>query len=171
VRIIVATNQDLTSLIANKRFREDLYYRLNVLPLHLPTLRERPEDIRQLVEHFIGKIATRKSTINSISDEAIQVLKEYTWFGNVRELANVMERLVLLSPGTVIQRQEVEDVLNIPTRGNTLLKTPSDIWSLVDEFRKVGMGARKIAKILTQKGYEIKYYQIAYHFDKLKTKH
>ena len=80
----------------------------------------------------------------------------------------MIERLVLLSPGAVIQRQEVEDVLNIPARGNSLSKAPSDIWSLVDEFRKAGMGARKIAKILTQKGYEIKYYQIAYYFDKLK---
>ena len=166
VRIIVATNQDLTSLIANKRFREDLYYRLNVLPLHLPALRERSEDISQLVEHFMGEIRAKNSTINSISDEAMQVLKEYSWFGNVRELANVTERLVLLSPGAVIQRQEVEDVLNIPTRENSSVKTSSDIWSLVDEFRKAGMGARKIAKILTQKGYEIKYYQIAYHFDK-----
>jgi PAS domain S-box-containing protein len=169
VRIVVATNQDLPQLVAAKRFREDLYYRLNVLPLHLPPLRGRPEDISQLVEHFIQQLATKQSTINGISDEAVRVLKEYAWFGNVRELANVVERLVLLSPSPIIEKQHVEDVLNVPNRTNSSLKTDSDMWSLVAEFRKAGMGARKIAKLLTQKGYEIKYYQIAYHLDKEKS--
>lgn len=169
VRIIVATNQDLTYLVASKRFREDLYYRLNVLPLHLPPLRERPEDISPLVNHFMRKLAKKQSVIKIISDEALHALKDYPWFGNVRELANVVERLVLLSPSSEIEKQHVKDVLDGP-KANISSKTASDMWSLVDEFHKAGMGARKIAKLLGQKGYEVKYYQIAYRLDKKKTK-
>lgn len=168
LRIIGATNQDLERLVANKIFREDLYYRLNVLPLHLPPLRERSGDIGLLAEYFIRKLKTRKSTINRISDEAVQVLKSYPWSGNVREFANVMERLVLLSPGETIEKQHVEEVLNFPHRISSPSMASPDIWSLVDEYRKNGMGARKIATILAQKGYEIKYYQVAYHLDKTK---
>jgi len=170
VRILVATNQDLTHLISIKKFREDLYYRLNVLPLHLPPLRERPEDISRLVEHFIRKQGVKRSVIKRISDEAMQMLKEYPWLGNVRELANVVERLVLLSPNPKIEKQHVEDVLNISHQSNTALKTAPDMWALVEELRKSGIGARKIAKLLAQKGYDIKYYQIAYRFDKEKAK-
>lgn len=170
VRILVATNQDLTHLISIKKFREDLYYRLNVLPLHLPPLRERPEDISRLVEHFIRKQGVKRSVIKRISDEAMQMLKEYPWLGNVRELANVVERLVLLSPSPKIEKQHVEDVLNISHQSNTALKTAPDMWALVEELRKSGIGARKIAKLLAQKGYDIKYYQIAYRFDKEKAK-
>lgn len=168
VRILVATNQDLPHLVTTRKFREDLYYRLNVLPLHLPSLRERREDISRLVEHFIQEFATKRSIIKSISGEAIEVLKEYPWFGNVRELANVVERLVLLSPGPELERQQVEDIINVSNQSKTSLKTPTDMWTLVEEFRKAGMGARKIAKLLVQKGYEIKYYQIAYYLDKEK---
>jgi len=168
LRIIGATNQDLERLVANKIFREDLYYRLNVLPLHLPPLRERSGDIGLLAEYFIRKLKTRKSTINRISDEAVQVLKSYPWSGNVREFANVMERLVLLSPGETIEKQHVEEVLNFPHRISSPSMASPDIWSFVDEYRKNGMGARKIATILAQKGYEIKYYQVAYHLDKTK---
>lgn len=170
VRILVATNQDLTQLVATRKFREDLYYRLNVLPLHLPPLRERPEDISWLVEHFIQEFATKRSIIKNISAEALEVLKEYPWFGNVRELANVVERLVLLSPCPELKRQHVEDVINVSNQSNISLETPTDMWTLVEEFRKAGMGARKIAKLLAQKGYEIKYYQIAYYLDKEKDK-
>lgn len=166
VRILVATNQDLTTLMASNRFREDLYYRLNVLPLHLPPLRERLQDICPLVEHLVEQFS-EKFTVTSISEEAKQALKEHPWLGNVRELRNVIERMVLLSPGSIIEKTSVENVLLAASRTNTA-KTRSDMWSLVDEFRKTGMGARKIAKILGQKGYEVKYYQIAYYLDKRK---
>jgi PAS domain S-box-containing protein len=170
VRILVATNQDLTQLVAAKRFREDLYYRLNVLPLHLPPLRERPDDIGLLAEHFIRRFAARRPAVKTVSPGGVEALREYPWFGNVRELANVVERLVLLSPGPVIERRQVEEVLNVAGRAGAAANAPADMWELVDDFRRAGMGARKIAKILGQKGYEVKYYQIAYYFDKVRTK-
>ncbi len=168
VRVLVATNQDLTELVATKKFREDLYYRLNVLPLHLPPLRERLDDIRLLVEHFIRKFASRRPVIKTISPEGLQLLKEYPWFGNVRELANVVERLVLLSPSPAIERRHVEEVLNVSKTAGVSAQTSADMWALVDDFRRAGMGARKIAKRLGQKGFNVKYYQVAYHLDKAK---
>ncbi len=169
VRILVATNQDLTRLVALNRFREDLYYRLNVLPLHLPPLRERPEDIGRLAEHFVRRLSAHRPPVKSISPEATQALREYPWFGNVRELANVVERLVLLSPGAEIGRQQVAEVVNAASKPEAAAAQPAaDVWALVGEFRKLGMGARKIARVLTQKGYDIKYYQVAYRLDKEK---
>ncbi len=168
VRILVATNQDLTRLVAINRFREDLYYRLNVLPLHLPPLRERPEDISRLVEHFVRKLATNRQPVRSVSPEAVQALGEYPWFGNVRELANVVERLVLLSPGAEIVRRQVAEVVNVPNKPCAAANPPADVWALVEEYRKMGLGARKIARVLAQKGYDIKYYQVAYRLDKEK---
>ncbi len=170
VRILVATNQDLPHLVATKRFREDLYYRLNVLPLHLPPLRERGDDVRLLAEHFIRKFMAKRPVLKTISPEGLQALKEYPWFGNVRELANVVERLVLLSPGATIERRHVEEVLNVAHKSGAASQTPADMWALVDDFRRAGMGARKIARLLGQKGFDVKYYQIAYHFDKVKAK-
>lgn len=169
VRILVATNQDLTRLVAVNRFREDLYYRLNVLPLHLPPLRERPEDISRLVEHFVRKLATNRQPVKSVSPEAVQALREYPWFGNVRELANVVERLVLLSPGAEIGRRQVAEVVNVPDKPGAAANPPADVWALVEEYRKMGMGARKIARVLAQQGYDIKYYQVAYRLDKEKS--
>lgn len=168
VRILVATNQDLTKLVATKRFREDLYYRLNVLPLHLPPLRERLDDVRLLAEHFIRKFAAKRPVVKTISPEGIKVLKEYPWFGNVREFANVVERLVLLSPSPVIEKRHVEEVLSVSQKAGAAANTPGDMWALADDFRRAGMGARRIAKVLAQKGYEVKYYQVAYHLDKAK---
>ncbi|MDR7865729.1 MAG: sigma 54-interacting transcriptional regulator [Sporomusaceae bacterium] len=169
VRILVATNKDLTRLVAVNRFREDLYYRLNVLPLHLPPLRERPEDIGRLAEHFVRRLSTHRPPVKSISPEAIGALREYPWFGNVRELANVVERLVLLSPGAEIGRRQVAEVVNVASKPEAAAAQPAaDVWALVGEFRKLGMGARKIARVLTQKGYDIKYYQVAYRLDKEK---
>ena len=169
VRILVATNQDLTRLVALNRFREDLYYRLNVLPLHLPPLRERPEDIGSLAEHFVRRLSAHRPPVKSISPEATQALREYPWFGNVRELANVVERLVLLSPGTEIGRRQVAEVASGAGKPEAAAaKASADVWSLVEEFRKLGMGARKIARVLNQKGYDIKYYQVAYRLDKEK---
>ncbi|MTV49979.1 PAS domain S-box protein [Heliobacillus mobilis] len=98
VKIIAATNQDLEQMVAEGRFREDLYYRLNVIPIHLPPLRERQEDIPLLVEHFIGKIARNlDKKIEGISREALAMLMEYPWPGNVRELENIIERVVTLT--------------------------------------------------------------------------
>ena len=104
VRLIAATNRDLKKMVADREFRNDLYYRLNVFPIHLPPLRERPEDIPLLVKAFTFKIARRMGrNIDSIPAEALRTLSGMEWPGNVRELENVVERAVLLTRGNVLQ--------------------------------------------------------------------
>ena len=102
-RLIAATNRDLAALVEEKRFRADLFYRLNVFPVHMPPLHERPEDIPLLVRHFVEHYARRmKRAIETIPSETMEVLTRYRWPGNVRELQNLMERAVILSPGPVL---------------------------------------------------------------------
>ena len=104
VRVVAATNQDLGELVNKKLFRADLFYRLNVIPLCLPPLRGRIQDILPLTEFFVAKFAARfNKTIDSIPEEVIEVLKGHDWPGNIRELQNCIERAVLFSPGTVLR--------------------------------------------------------------------
>jgi two-component system nitrogen regulation response regulator NtrX len=103
VRIIAATNKVLEEEIRSGAFREDLYYRLNVVPFVVPPLRERREDIPALIEHFLEMFCVREGLERkNISLEALEVLKKGAWPGNVRELKNVVERLVIMSPGKTI---------------------------------------------------------------------
>ncbi|QOL48487.1 sigma-54-dependent Fis family transcriptional regulator [Massilia litorea] len=98
VRIVAATNEDLQQAVANGKFRMDLYYRLNVYPVHIPPLRERTDDIPLLTEHFVGKYnAVYGKRILGVSDKALQALMHYAWPGNIRELENMMERGVILT--------------------------------------------------------------------------
>jgi transcriptional regulator with PAS, ATPase and Fis domain len=98
VRVIAATNRDLRQMVADGRFQEDLYYRLNVIPIHIPPLRERREDIPVLVEHFIAKHAQRAGKrIEAVAPGVMQGLHASDWPGNVRELENTIERAVVLS--------------------------------------------------------------------------
>ena len=104
VRLVAATNCDLAKMVAEGRFRSDLYYRLNVFPIAMPTLRERPEDIPRLVRHFTQRFARRMSRrIESIPSATMDALVRYPWPGNVRELQNIIERAVILSPGPTLQ--------------------------------------------------------------------
>ena len=104
VRVIAATNQDLAGLVSEKQFRMDLYYRLNVFPIALPALRQRPDDIPALVAHFAQKFGTRMSKrISKISDTGMDALIRYAWPGNIRELQNLVERAVILSTGEVLE--------------------------------------------------------------------
>jgi formate hydrogenlyase transcriptional activator len=104
VRVVAATNQDLGQLVSRKLFRADLFYRLNVIPLFLPPLRERVQDILPLTEFFITKFAARlNKTIDSIPEEVVDVLKAHDWPGNIRELQNCIERAMLFSPGSVLR--------------------------------------------------------------------
>jgi two-component system, NtrC family, response regulator AtoC len=108
IRIICATNKDLQKQVEQNKFRDDLYYRLNVINVHMPPLRERKEDIPALVEHFLAKhrySATAQPA--AISEEALKRLTEYEWPGNVRELENVVERAVVLSRGQIITSREL----------------------------------------------------------------
>jgi formate hydrogenlyase transcriptional activator len=101
VRLIAATNRDLVRAVEEKEFRGDLFYRLHVFPLHLPALRERPEDIPTLIRHFVAKCAARlHKRIDVIPEEAIQSMTKWKWPGNIRELENFIERSVILSEGT-----------------------------------------------------------------------
>ncbi|PYQ41789.1 MAG: hypothetical protein DMF77_14870 [Acidobacteria bacterium] len=108
VRVIAATNRDIKRLVEDGRFLEDLFYRLNVIPLVLPPLRERREDIPVLVEHFLRKHAHRSGRkIEEIREEALARLNAYDWPGNVRELENTIERAVVLSGGPVIEARDI----------------------------------------------------------------
>src|SRR3546814_13266457 len=99
VRIISGSARDLTAEIAEKRFREDLYYRLNVVPVHIPPLRERRDDIAALCDHFVSRYAAeRRVPPPEISAEAMAALQAHDWPGNVRELRNVVERVMILAP-------------------------------------------------------------------------
>jgi transcriptional regulator with GAF, ATPase, and Fis domain len=103
VRVVAATNQDLAELVSKKLFRADLFYRLNVIPLFLPPLRERVQDIPALTEFFVEKFAARlNKPIELIPDEVMAALKAHDWPGNIRELQNFIERAVLFSPGSAL---------------------------------------------------------------------
>ncbi|MEZ5682414.1 MAG: nitrogen regulation protein NR(I) [Erythrobacter sp.] len=115
VRIVAATNRDLAPMIAAGTFREDLFYRLNVVPIHLPPLRERREDIGALVRHFLGQAAAEGLPRRQVSEDAVSVLSERNWQGNVRELRNVVFRLALMARDEVIDRGAVEDCLPAET--------------------------------------------------------
>jgi formate hydrogenlyase transcriptional activator len=126
VRLVAATNRDLARMVADRQFRSDLYYRLNVFPLTLPPLRERREDIPLLVQYFVQQHARRlKRTIESIPAEAMAALTRYSWPGNVRELENFIERRVLLSPGPIL-RVAVDDLKAPPDLPDAAATTLAD---------------------------------------------
>lgn len=136
VRIIAATNKDLPLEVANKRFREDLYYRLNVFPIYLPPLRDRVEDIPILVNHFIEKYNKELNKhINLISEEALKKLCEYHWPGNIRELENIIERSCVLCEGNVIGIEQI--LLNIKEPSYNLnLEKIMPLKDAINQFKK-----------------------------------
>jgi transcriptional regulator with GAF, ATPase, and Fis domain len=103
VRLISATNADLARMVREGKFREDLYYRLSAFPLAIPSLRERPEDVRLLAEHFLQKFSPGLP-VPVLSDEALAMLQAEDWRGNIRELQNVMERALILGCGQAVVR-------------------------------------------------------------------
>ena len=108
IRILAATNKDLEAMVAEGRFRKDLYYRLNILPLYVPPLRERPEDIPELADFFLQRFKRETNKpIEGFSQEAMDQLLSYSWPGNVRELENAVERAVVFCKGTVIQASDL----------------------------------------------------------------
>ena len=109
VRFVLATNQDLTNMVQDGLFREDLYYRINVVNIHLPPLRERTGDIPLLADHFLGKYCEEMDRTRKISNTAVDALRAYDWPGNVRELENAIERAVLLSRTPTIEPTDLPD--------------------------------------------------------------
>ena len=116
VRIIAATNRDLRQLISQGLFREDLYYRLNVVPLRLPPLRERIEDIPDLVRHFLRKAEDEGLPHKTLDNEALDLLRRHRWPGNVRELENLIRRLAVLQSGDTISAMSVSTELKEPAK-------------------------------------------------------
>ncbi len=108
VRVIAASNRNLLADVANGLFREDLYYRLNVIPINIPPLRDRKEDIPLLLEHFLKKNAGR-SAVKKISSDALEMLMRHRWPGNVRELENAVERMVIMTTGDLITTEQIPD--------------------------------------------------------------
>jgi len=158
VRVIAATHQDLEKLVAEGRFREDLYYRLAVIPLQAPPLRERPEDVPLLVDRFVEQFSRRKSDRPTRFDPpTLQSLQAYAWPGNVRELENLVQRLVILNRGKQITLKELPEKYRCATLpieepevageieqadGGSPVPPPAPVWSddgldfngLVSEF-------------------------------------
>jgi two-component system response regulator PilR (NtrC family) len=118
VRVIAATNQPLDQLVKARQFREDLFYRLNVIPIRTPPLRERREDITLLANHFVRRFRREMDrAVSGISSGAMALLEQYSWPGNVRELENVIERAVALETSTVIQPERLPETLHAHSSG------------------------------------------------------
>jgi formate hydrogenlyase transcriptional activator len=118
-RLLAASNRDLLQGVKEREFRSDLYYRLNVFPILIPPLRERREDIRPLIEHFVRKFATQmKKSITSIPAKTMELLVRWDWPGNIRELENFVERSVILTPGAVLQSPLSELQTTVPENGD-----------------------------------------------------
>ena len=127
VRLIAATNRDLEEMVAEKQFREDLYFRLNVFPIRIPPLRERPEDISLLVQYYVDKYSQRMNKrIDVVPEETMAALCRYSWPGNIRELQNLIERAVIMTPGNVLQIQ-VSDLQESNRISSSMAGTLEDV--------------------------------------------
>jgi formate hydrogenlyase transcriptional activator len=138
VRVVAATNQDLQQLVNKKLFRADLFYRLNVIPLFLPPLRERVLDIPALTEFFVSKFAASlNKPIDSIPDEVMAFLKAHDWPGNIRELQNFIERAVLFSPGSVLRLPlDLRQTLKQSAQSDPRTLADADREHIVDTLRQ-----------------------------------
>jgi two-component system nitrogen regulation response regulator NtrX len=138
VRVIAATNRNLESELAAGRFREDLYYRLNVMRIHMPTLRERINDLPELVEHLLERLRQRHGLAPpAMTAEALARMSSYAWPGNVRELANVCERLAILHPGREVGRRELTGVLSADTAAEPVAaREQAPLHERIDAFER-----------------------------------
>ena len=150
-RLIAATNRDLAAMVAEQKFRADLYYRLQVFPIHVPPLRERREDIPLLVRHFAKQIALKmRKNIDSIPAETMNLLVQYDWPGNIRELQNVIERAVILSSGPQLQVPlsdlTATSVYQKVPKMMRRLKKPSENISYLFSLTPIGSSADLMAR-------------------------
>ncbi len=163
VRVISATNRDLSALVAEKRFREDLYYRLCVVPIRVPPLRERPADVRPLAEYFLDEFCLRNSFKGkSIDEDAYTLLEKFPWPGNARELRNVVERMAILTPGDRLTAQSVpleirvardtairstvQDARDAAERDHILRALDATNWNVSSAARTLGMERTNLHK-------------------------
>jgi len=133
VRIIATTNRDLKKVVQEGGFREDLFYRLNVIPIHIPPLRSRPKDLAMLIKHFVETACVMNGVPNKeISEDAMNSLLSYAWPGNVRELQNVIERTMLLSQKLIIEEADLN--LNMETKSKDVPFTPGITLGEAEKF-------------------------------------
>jgi DNA-binding NtrC family response regulator len=174
VRVIAATNRDLRRMVAEGAFQEDLYYRLSVIPIALPPLRERPEDIPLLAEHFVRKHAHRTGKrVEGLGEGVRELLTGYDWPGNVRELENTIERAVVLSPGPVIQPREISMLGAAPASaapGLPSLRLHQNIeWvekeSVTRALQRAGGVKKDAAELLGISQRALSYYLAKYRID------
>jgi DNA-binding NtrC family response regulator len=174
VRVIAATNRDIESLVSQGKFREDLYYRINVLRIHLPPLRERREDIEPIAHYLLGKLGrSLKKAVESFSPEVIRMFQEYAWPGNIRQLSNTIERAILVEDGAVIQPESISlpqiqksPAASEPAAGLKLTATQEkdliskalqdNLWIQKDAARQLGISPRAL-------NYRVKKLGIAHH--------
>ncbi|MBY0149055.1 sigma-54-dependent Fis family transcriptional regulator [Neobacillus niacini] len=135
IRIMAATNKNLADLVKDKAFREDLFYRLNVIDIHLPPLSERKEDIVPLIYNFLNKFNQKYNENKVISDECLNILIHYSWPGNIRQLENLMERLVIVS-NSIIQLADIPDIINESVGQVTQLALPNSLDKALDETKR-----------------------------------
>lgn len=137
VRIIAATNKNLEEEITKGNFREDLYYRLNVIPIYIPPLRKRKEDIPLLIEYFLSKLQNNNELrIKSFDPDALEVLKNFPWPGNIRQLKNIIDRINILNPSDVVTREFVSSILEGKTQINIDSYNDADLKSLRESYEK-----------------------------------
>ena len=148
VRIIAATNRHLRTLVADGRFREDLFYRLNVFPVTLPPLRERPEDIPLLAEHFIRQYNREfRKEVTGIEPAALAAIRAYRWPGNVREVRNVIERVMLLLAGSRLTLDDLPSELKTPAPATVIAERPLTVI----EFGPEGIDIHEVERLLVRK--------------------
>ena len=156
VRILAATNQDLRRAVQNGAFREDLYFRLNVISLTLPPLRERPEDIAVLVDYFIERYSHEvKRSRMHIDQDALQALQAYTWPGNIRELQNAIERAVVLSPGEGITLADLPTEVRYSHPLSPVLGNGGGQQFTIDEIRPMAEAMDAYQRALVRKALEV----------------
>ena len=144
VRLVAATHRDLAADVEAGRFRQDLYYRLHVIPIHLPSLAERREDIRALALHFVSRANQAHQRNVNLSPDALARLEEHPWPGNIRELGNVIERLVLLANDTLVTRAELDRFL--PTAAVVLPPAPAPVQQIQAEMPSTPIAAAPLVR-------------------------
>jgi two-component system NtrC family response regulator len=173
VRVIAATNRDLRQMVAEGKFQEDLYYRLNVIPIELPPLRERREDIPSLAQHFVRKYAQRIGRrIEPVADDVLAALQQYDWPGNVRELENTVERAVVLASGPEITRAAISVLGAAPPQSTGLpsLRLRQNMeWVERETIRRAlesaGGVKKDAAELMGISQRALSYYLAKYRFD------
>ncbi|HEX5228494.1 MAG TPA: sigma 54-interacting transcriptional regulator [Bryobacteraceae bacterium] len=152
VRVVAATNRNLAQMVQERQFRADLFYRLNVFPIALPPLRERADDVPQLVRHFVHKFAERMNKqIDVIPEDALETLKSYAWPGNIRELQNVIERAVILSHGGVLRApmNDLKTATDVPEYARPSTLADAERVHIMNVLREVDwvVGGRRGAAV------------------------